>query len=325
MKKQILIVTAILGVMPHLAMAEVYLGGKMGYSILQNSCKVDNKCDDDSFAGGVYAGYNGNDYLGIEAGYDWLGSFKSDLNTGSMVNEFDVKAFTLAPRLRYPLGAASIYAKLGVAFLDFNDSSETSLMGGWGVEYHFADNFTTRLEYQRIHDAVTLNNEDISVDSFFLGFSYRFGANETVAPTPIVEEKVVLVEPEPIKQEPVIVTKVFKEFGEKLFANDSTELSQDNLNYIDSIVETMNKFPQAKLKLIGHTDSSGPAAYNQTLSEKRAQSIADYLYSNGVDKTRVQVVGEGETRPKASNNTGAGRMANRRVEVIIDEFEYQVE
>lgn len=324
MKKQVLFVAALLSITPQLALAEAYLGGKIGYSILQNSCKTDNNCDDDSFSGGVYAGYNGNDYLGIEAGYDWLGSFKSDFNTGSKFQDFDAKAITLAPRLSYPMGSASIYGKLGVAFVDYNDSNETSLMGGWGVEYDFTDNFTTRFEYQRIQDAIKLGNEELSIDSFYLGFSYQFGSNKTVVPTPIVEEKVAIVEPEPVKEMPKVETKVFKEFGEEFFAKESTELSKDNLEYFDGIVETMNTYPQATLKLIGHTDSSGPAEYNQKLSEKRAQSIADYLYSKGLDKTRVEVIGKGESQPKTSNNTAAGRMANRRVEVVIDEFEYQV-
>ncbi len=85
----------------------------------------------------------------------------------------------------------------------------------------------------------------------------------------------------------------------------------------------MKKYPQATVEIVGHTDSNGSEAYNQTLSEQRAQSVADYLISQGVESSRISSSGEGEMNPKASNDTPEGRMENRRVEVTVNEFEYQ--
>jgi OOP family OmpA-OmpF porin len=69
------------------------------------------------------------------------------------------------------------------------------------------------------------------------------------------------------------------------------------------------------LSIVGHTDSTGPEAYNQGLSERRAQSVADYLAAQGVDSSRMTTSGMGETSPIADNSTREGRAQNRRVEI----------
>ena len=70
------------------------------------------------------------------------------------------------------------------------------------------------------------------------------------------------------------------------------------------------------LEVVGHTDSTGPADYNQGLSERRAQSAADYLSSQGVSASRITVKGMGESAPVADNATREGRAMNRRVEIL---------
>ncbi len=69
----------------------------------------------------------------------------------------------------------------------------------------------------------------------------------------------------------------------------------------------------------GHTDTTGDAAFNQTLSEQRSQAIKDALTSNGVSSDRIKTFGLGETQPTADNDTLPGRQANRRVEIIFEE------
>lgn len=194
-----------------------------------------------------------------------------------------------------------------------------------GVDYNFSSNWTGRFEYQRVQDVFKgdhAGQNDINIDSLFLGLAYRFGGAKASNPTPEVEPL-----PAPTIEEtsePVKQTKVFKEYGTELFALNSSQLSPDSLSYFDKIIETMKAFPQAQLKVIGHTDSTGDADYNQQLSQQRAQSVAQYISSNGVDASRILAIGEGANRPKASNETREGRLENRRVEVIIDEFEYEV-
>ncbi|HRP96966.1 MAG TPA: OmpA family protein [Rhodocyclaceae bacterium] len=86
---------------------------------------------------------------------------------------------------------------------------------------------------------------------------------------------------------------------------------------LDQLAMSVNQYPDTLVRIEGHTDSTGSAAYNQTLSENRAQSVGSYLMQRGVDGRRVDMVGYGFTRPIADNNTDWGRAQNRRVEVLI--------
>lgn len=102
-----------------------------------------------------------------------------------------------------------------------------------------------------------------------------------------------------------------------LFGFDSyalTATTQDNLR---EMADILNKYPDTDITVEGHTDSKGAEAYNQTLSERRAASVADYLTAQGVSRSRIDTRGHGETRPIATNDTDAGRTDNRRVEVAI--------
>jgi OOP family OmpA-OmpF porin len=104
-----------------------------------------------------------------------------------------------------------------------------------------------------------------------------------------------------------------------LFAFDSDKLTDDGKNAIEEY--------RAKLRpelseayagiIIGHTDSTGNAEYNMGLSERRAQSVADYLVSTGVDAEKLRVTGRGKNDPVASNDTPEGRAQNRRVDIIV--------
>jgi OOP family OmpA-OmpF porin len=73
--------------------------------------------------------------------------------------------------------------------------------------------------------------------------------------------------------------------------------------------------------VVGHTDSIGTEAYNQTLSERRAQAVVDFMIQEGVNPSLISANGMGETNPIASNATAAGRAENRRVEVTVDAVE----
>ncbi len=86
---------------------------------------------------------------------------------------------------------------------------------------------------------------------------------------------------------------------------------------LDSVALVLKEFKNTRVKVSGHTDSVGSDASNQTLSERRAQAVTDYLVSRGVARGRFNVHGYGERYPIASNDTEAGRAANRRVEIEI--------
>ena len=86
---------------------------------------------------------------------------------------------------------------------------------------------------------------------------------------------------------------------------------------LDQVAGVLAQYEQTYVDVYGHTDSSGTDAYNQTLSERRATSVADYLAGHGVQSARLGTRGFGESQPVASNETEDGRAANRRVEIKI--------
>jgi outer membrane protein OmpA-like peptidoglycan-associated protein len=102
-----------------------------------------------------------------------------------------------------------------------------------------------------------------------------------------------------------------------LFGINSSELESVAQENIKSLAQVLNKYPDTNILVEGDTDNTGTEEYNQKLSERRAQSVADYLKGLGVPGTRISTVGLGELNPIASNDTEYGRQLNRRVEVAI--------
>jgi outer membrane protein OmpA-like peptidoglycan-associated protein len=86
---------------------------------------------------------------------------------------------------------------------------------------------------------------------------------------------------------------------------------------LDQVAQTLATYNQTYIDVLGHASSDGPDDYNMTLSQQRAQSVADYLAMRGVARARMGVRGYGETQPIADNSTEAGRAANRRVEIKV--------
>jgi outer membrane protein OmpA-like peptidoglycan-associated protein len=105
--------------------------------------------------------------------------------------------------------------------------------------------------------------------------------------------------------------------GNITFAVDSSDISADFYEILDSVALVLNEFNKTLVEVAGHTDSTGDAQYNQQLSERRAGSVAAYLRSRKVVADRLIIVGGGESYPVATNDTPAGRQANRRVEITI--------
>lgn len=102
-----------------------------------------------------------------------------------------------------------------------------------------------------------------------------------------------------------------------LFATDSTAVSPAIQGDLVAVSRNLQQYPNTSVQVIGHTDNTGDAAYNQDLSQRRAQAVASILVANGVSSFRVQTIGRGEDQPVASNLTPEGRQQNRRVEIVI--------
>jgi len=102
-----------------------------------------------------------------------------------------------------------------------------------------------------------------------------------------------------------------------LFAINSSDLQSTARQNIESLAVVLNKYSDTNILVEGDTDNTGTEEYNQKLSERRAQSVADYLKGQGIPGSRISTIGLGELNPVASNDTEYGRSLNRRVEVAI--------
>ncbi len=105
--------------------------------------------------------------------------------------------------------------------------------------------------------------------------------------------------------------------NEVSFDFDSATLKPSFLPSLDKVAQVLNRYQTSIVHVIGHTDSTGSEEYNQRLSERRALSVSSYFQSQGVLASRLRTEGRGESEPRDTNATEAGRQLNRRVELII--------
>jgi len=103
------------------------------------------------------------------------------------------------------------------------------------------------------------------------------------------------------------------------FPFDSATIREDDGAILDVAVEELRSESDVRVRVIGHTDSVGDEAYNQALSERRAQAVADYMSEQGIVASRLSVEGRGETEPLAANDDADGRAQNRRVALEVVE------
>ncbi|WP_232784894.1 OmpA family protein [Psychromonas sp. MB-3u-54] len=294
-----------------------YAGARLGgahYSDFTNNNWNPENQDQNDLAGGIFLGYNYKSWFAVETGYTYLGEAEFGNNNSVEQQGVDiVSKFTWQAT-----DSLSVFAKAGgfYYFADgqgqFSASHDRGLIPttGAGVEYFFSKNVSTRLEYQYYHD-LDINNSGINTNwnTHFYGVSlvYSWGAPAPVAIVPIEAAVVMAAEPQKmINIKPLTV--------EIPFAFDSNLLAPKYIDQLQPIAQQLINYPEAELIVIGHTDSSGPEAYNQKLSEQRAALVADYLATHfAIDKSRIKESGRGELAPKASNATKEGRALNRRV------------
>lgn len=102
-----------------------------------------------------------------------------------------------------------------------------------------------------------------------------------------------------------------------LFATDSASVSPHLTRDLQTVAASLLRYPNSSIQVVGHTDNTGSASHNQTLSERRAASVASILIQSGVPAFRIRTIGRGENQPIATNLTPEGRAQNRRVEILI--------
>jgi outer membrane protein OmpA-like peptidoglycan-associated protein len=118
-----------------------------------------------------------------------------------------------------------------------------------------------------------------------------------------------------IRRDADVLAVTFK--SDVLFDTDSSALKPGGYQEINRVSQVLTQYPETRIMVAGHTDSDGPEAYNQTLSERRAESVRSALVAQGVSAARISTMGFGETQPIADNSTAAGKQLNRRVVVTI--------
>jgi len=105
--------------------------------------------------------------------------------------------------------------------------------------------------------------------------------------------------------------------GNVTFATGSPNINAGFYDVLNSVAIVLKEYEKTTVDVIGHTDSVGGEQFNQTLSENRARSVAEYLSSQGILPARLLIAGMGETQPIADNDTPEGRTQNRRVNIQI--------
>ena len=295
---------------PHL-----YVGTNIGYQF-ESDIKI--KSGDYYNKNSTYEFFVGSQFskeLSLDFGYEY--HYSNDDNELSF----------LQSSLRYDwyfTNDWSIYFKGGIAYWmedayqknTNTQASGFSPVGSLGVNYRLFPNVNIQVGYKFINNVgdSSLSNYDSNV--IFLGATYHFKGEKVdflsaVEALPFVD----------IKKE-----KVFKATDPVIISFDSessTFEGDKEMNYLlERFVNVLIKYPQAKGRITGYTDSSGSSEYNQRLSLKRAQSVAQYLYKYGVSADQLIIEGAGEFQPIASNKTDEGRKKNRRVELNIRQFKY---
>ncbi|AFN78876.1 outer membrane protein [Stutzerimonas stutzeri DSM 10701] len=141
-------------------------------------------------------------------------------------------------------------------------------------------------------------------------------ANGTEEQTVAVVET---VEPIPTEVEPEPVAEAVRVELDVKFDFDRAEVKSGSYDDIRNLADFMKEYGQTSTVVEGHTDSVGTDAYNQRLSERRANAVRDVLVNqHGLDSSRIEAVGYGESRPVADNATEEGRAINRRVEAEVE-------
>lgn len=189
----------------------------------------------------------------------------------------------------------------------------TLAIAGAGAKYYFTEMFYARAGVDALYN---IDQGDTEWQAG-VGVGLNFGGGSKPAPAPA---PVVAAAPEPMPEpapEPALET-VRVELDVK-FDFDKDRVKEESYGDIKNLADFMNQYPQTTTTVEGHTDSIGSDAYNQGLSERRANAVRNVLVNQyGVDGSRVNAVGYGKTRPVADNATDAGRAINRRVEAEVE-------
>lgn len=249
-----------------------------------------------------------------------LGTYKN-LDSDEDGSDIDGRMATLEAVYHFGQGAVRPYVSGGFGHQELDQpftsqrDRTTMAIAGVGVKNYLNENFFVKAGVDALYGLDHGNTEwqaGVGLGLNFGGRSAPVVAQAEPAPAPAPAPA-----PEPAPEMQSVRVELDVKFD---FDRDTIrpEFRQD----IQSLAEFMRTYPSVTTTVEGHTDSIGTDAYNQNLSERRANSVRQALIDEGVESSRVNAVGHGESRPIADNATDDGRAMNRRVEA---EVETQVE
>lgn len=277
-----------------------YVGVRGGWAHMDMDSTDWSSADDKDAVGyGIYAGYNLTSWAAIEAGYNYFDGFSFNDKYERKSYDFDVHGPEAALRLAFPLGpdGSDIYVRGGAFWattkVDHGGSNhEIAPFVGAGVQYAVTKNFGVRVGYDYYFDVIDdegLPETDIGL--LYAGLQFTFGGSEPApAPAPA----------------PQTVTENFTLDAATLFPFDGSSLCEEGVKAVNDVVDSVNakNIQNAAYDVKGYTDRIGSEAYNQTLSEKRAQAVADQLQAAGVAPEQLTVTGMGEADPVSTGCEG---------------------
>ena len=312
--------------------------------------------DDRSNGYKIFGGYQYNNYLAVEAGYFDLGNFGFNATTvpaGTLNGKIKLKGLNMDLVGTLPITEKfSVLGRIGVNYAHANDSfvgtgavnvldpnpskRDTNLKVGLGLQYAFTPALAMRAEVERyrINDAVG-NKGDIDLVS--LGLIYRFGAKSPTpapiayAPPPVVVAQApapVYVAPPPPPPPPPVLPRKVSFSADSLFDFDKASVKPGGKQELDKFSAELKGTQFDVINVTGHTDRIGSHAYNQKLSERRAEAVKGYLVTSaGVAADKIVSKGvdgaEPVTKPGDCKGTKATKaliaclQPDRRVEVEV--------
>lgn len=277
-----------------------YVGVRGGWAHMDMDSTDWSSADDKDAVGyGIYAGYNLTSWAAIEAGYNYFDGFSFNDKDERKSYDFDVHGPEAALRLAFPLGpdGSDIYVRGGAFWattkVDHGGSNhEIAPFVGAGVQYAVTKNFGVRVGYDYYFNVVDDKDQaETDIGLLYAGLQFTFGGSEPApAPAPA----------------PQTVTENFTLDAATLFPFDGSSLCEEGVKAVNDVVDSVNakNIQNAAYDVKGYTDRIGSEAYNQTLSEKRAQAVADQLQAAGVAPEQLTVTGMGEADPVSTGCEG---------------------
>ncbi|MES2017902.1 MAG: OmpA family protein [Pseudomonadota bacterium] len=283
-----------------------------------------------------------NRNFAIEGGYFDMGDtgFSNTTALGGFNARLGYKGVTLDLVTQVPFTERfSAFTRLGVGYskssTEFSGArysgvpasgTENHMHGrvGLGLEYKFTEALAMRGEYERNRMDDRLRTR-ANVDMISLGLVYKLGRPAAApvvytpppAPAPVVEAPAPAPAPMPAPKPPMPTTEKVSFASETLFDFDKSVVKPSGKAAIDELLGKLQGMNTEVMVTVGHADAVGSDAYNQKLSQRRAEAVKAYIVSKGVDASRVYTEGKGESQPVADNKTAEGRAKNRRVTVEV--------